>query len=200
MALKCSAEKVILEDLFYSYPAISFPCELSLTEKILTIHFTLKGKTDVEMIDLSDIVGCHVFRGKSKLKNESEDSSAYICIYSYPLKTSAGILSKQLRRERRVLTFQMRKFETQNENLKVVNKWRRAILCLIRGISCIKEDEIYIPDVCPHARKFLILVNPRSGPGKACQIFKERVVPLLTESDISYELLVTGKKNTFLMY
>ncbi|KFM61777.1 hypothetical protein X975_09958, partial [Stegodyphus mimosarum] len=60
-----------------------------------------------------------------------------MCIYSYPLKTSAGILSKQLRRERRALTFQMRKFETQNENLMVVNKWRRAILYLIRGISCV---------------------------------------------------------------
>lgn len=41
-------------------------------------------------------------------------------------------------------------------------------------------------------RRIFILINPKSGPGKAYQVFKERVVPLLAESDVNYDLLITG--------
>ncbi|GIX77265.1 hypothetical protein CEXT_674911, partial [Caerostris extrusa] len=34
-----------------------------------------------------------------------------------------------------------------------------------------------------------------SGPGKAYQIFKERVIPLFVESDTQYEVLITDRAN-----
>lgn len=194
MAFKES--EIILQDVFCLYPAVSTVCNLVLTEKILYIDYPNNGKNAGENVFVSDIIGCHVLRGKNtKSKNDIKDTTAYICIYSYPLKTSGGILSKQLRRERRALTFQMRKFETSEENLNFVNKWHRAILWLLKGKQFLLNDEVKIPTSLPCCQKLLILVNPHSGPGKAHQIFKERVAPLLVESDTQYDLLVTDRAN-----
>uniref|UniRef100_T1JKM2 DAGKc domain-containing protein n=1 Tax=Strigamia maritima TaxID=126957 RepID=T1JKM2_STRMM len=41
-------------------------------------------------------------------------------------------------------------------------------------------------------RKLLIFVNPRSGPGKALQIFQQRVIPILAEAHVEYSLIVTA--------
>ncbi|GIY32308.1 sphingosine kinase 2 [Caerostris darwini] len=196
MAFRCSSEIVILEDNFYSYPLTSIACNLKLTDKVLFVAITNKGKTEVEKIFLSDIIGCHAFRGKNgKTKNETSEHSAYFCLYAYPLKTCAGILSKQLRREKKNLTFQVRKNDTEDENFKIVEKWERAINCLLRGKSCLLDGEVSIPDVVPTSKKFLVIINPKSGPGKAYQIFKERVIPLFVESDTQYEVLITDRAN-----
>ncbi|CAL1278917.1 unnamed protein product [Larinioides sclopetarius] len=193
MAFRCPSEAVILEESFYSYPLTSVVCNIILTEKVLFVGVATKGKTEAEKVFLSDIIGCHAFRSKSgKTRNETLENSAYFCIYAYPLKTSAGILSKQLKREKRTLTFLMRKYDTEDDNFKIVDKWQRAINCLLRGKACLIDGEVSIPDVVPTSKKFLILINPKSGSGKAYQIFKERVIPLLVESDTQYEVLVTG--------
>jgi sphingosine kinase len=39
--------------------------------------------------------------------------------------------------------------------------------------------------------KILVIVNPKSGVGKAREMFQNKVVPILTEADISYDLHVT---------
>ncbi|PRD34149.1 UNVERIFIED_CONTAM: Sphk2 [Trichonephila clavipes] len=193
MEFICPSETVILEENFFSYPLTSVACNLILSEKVLFVGITTKDKTEVEKIFLDDIVGCHAFRGKNgKTKIETSEHSAYFCIYAYPLKTFTGILSKQHRREKRNLTFLMRKNDSEDENYKVVEKWQRAINCLIRGKACVIDGEVSIPDIVPSSKKFLILINPKSGPGKAYQIFKEKVIPLLVESDTQYEVLVTG--------
>ncbi|KAF8771653.1 sphingosine kinase 1-like [Argiope bruennichi] len=196
MAFRCPSEAVILEESFYSFPLTSVVCNLILTEKVLFVGITTRGKTEVEKVFLSDIIGCHAFRGKSgKTRNETLEHSAYFCIYAYPLKTSGGILSKQLRREKRTLTFLMRKHDSEDENFEIVDKWQRAINCLLRGKACLFDGEVSIPDVVPTSKKFLVLINPKSGSGKAYQVFKERVIPLFVESDTQYEVLVTDRAN-----
>ncbi|XP_054720367.1 sphingosine kinase 1-like [Uloborus diversus] len=191
-----SSETVILKDQFNFFPAVSVSCNVTLTEKYFSIEQINNSKPESDKISLNDVIGCHILRGKcNKLRDNASDISAYFCIYAYPLKTSGGILSKQVRRERRALTFQTKRFETQDENLQYVNKWRRAILSLLKGISCMENGEVCIPDTVPPVPKFLILINPKSGPGKAHQIFQERVVPLLFESDVQYDLLVTDRAN-----
>lgn len=139
MALKGVSESIILEDTFSTFPGTPISCKLSLTEKILYIDFFNKTKSDVEEIYINDMIGCHVLKNKNRNKNDGKDICAYLTIYSYPLKTIAGILSKQLRRERRAITFQMCKFQTLKENLSVVNKWQKAILCIIRGLTSIEN-------------------------------------------------------------
>ncbi|XP_042899282.1 sphingosine kinase 1 isoform X2 [Parasteatoda tepidariorum] len=195
MAFNSSSETVILEDTFYSYPLTSVVCNLILTEKILFIHFVNKGKDEVEKLFLHDVIGCRVLHGKDKLKNDPKDHFGYFCVYAYLLKTSAGLLSKQLRRERKCLTFQARKYETQEENIKLVETWKRALSCLLRGRFCVQNGEVHIPDSVPPHKNFLILINPKSGCGKAHQIFKQWVVPVFQESDTEFELLITDRAN-----
>lgn len=140
MALKCSPESVILEDDFCTFSATSISCKLSLTERVLYIDFLSKSKSDtIEEILLSDVIGCRVLKSKQKGRDESKDICAYLTIYTYPLKIISGILSKQLRRERKAVTFEIGKFQTLDENLNLANKWQRAISYLIRGFSCLKN-------------------------------------------------------------
>ena len=42
------------------------------------------------------------------------------------------------------------------------------------------------------SKKWLFLVNPKSGPGKALSIFQQRVVPMLAEAGIEFKLIVTS--------
>lgn len=139
MAAKRSSETVILQDTFSIFPTTTVSCKLILTEKILYIDYINKTKSEKEEVRLSDILGCHVLKNKSKSKSENKDDYAYLTIYAYPLKTIAGILSRQLRRDRRAMTFQMCLFSTLDENLKVVNKWQKVISYLIRGHSFVKN-------------------------------------------------------------
>ncbi|KAG8274128.1 Sphingosine kinase 1 [Homalodisca vitripennis] len=44
---------------------------------------------------------------------------------------------------------------------------------------------------CVPENKVLIILNPKSGPGKARDVFQTRVVPVLTEADVNYDLHVT---------
>jgi sphingosine kinase len=44
-------------------------------------------------------------------------------------------------------------------------------------------------------RKLLVLLNPKSGPGKAREIFQQRVVPILAEAEVCFDLYVTKHAN-----
>ena len=37
----------------------------------------------------------------------------------------------------------------------------------------------------------MVLINPNSGPGRANQIFRKQVVPILGESEVAYEAIIT---------
>lgn len=43
-------------------------------------------------------------------------------------------------------------------------------------------------------RNVIVFVNPHSGPGKALEIFKERVEPIFAEAGLNCKIIVTGKK------
>ena len=47
----------------------------------------------------------------------------------------------------------------------------------------------------PSSKKWLFLANPKSGAGKAVSIFKERVLPMLAEAAIDFELRITGERS-----
>jgi len=44
----------------------------------------------------------------------------------------------------------------------------------------------------PSLPKFLVFVNPFSGPGRALQIFQQSIVPVFAEAGLQYHLIVTG--------
>lgn len=39
----------------------------------------------------------------------------------------------------------------------------------------------------------LVLLNPRGGKGKALQLFRSHVQPLLAQADVSFALMLTGE-------
>ncbi|XP_075418367.1 sphingosine kinase 1 isoform X1 [Tenrec ecaudatus] len=47
----------------------------------------------------------------------------------------------------------------------------------------------------PRPCRVLVLLNPRAGKGKALQLFRSRVQPLLVEADVSFTLVLTERRN-----
>lgn len=47
--------------------------------------------------------------------------------------------------------------------------------------------------VLPRSCRVLVLLNPRGGKGKALQLFRSHVQPLLAEAEISFTLMLTGE-------
>uniref|UniRef100_A0A8C9J4R8 Sphingosine kinase 1 n=1 Tax=Piliocolobus tephrosceles TaxID=591936 RepID=A0A8C9J4R8_9PRIM len=49
--------------------------------------------------------------------------------------------------------------------------------------------------VLPRPCRVLVLLNPRGGKGKALQLFRSHVQPLLAEAEISFTLMLTERRN-----
>ncbi|XP_005585114.3 sphingosine kinase 1 isoform X2 [Macaca fascicularis] len=49
--------------------------------------------------------------------------------------------------------------------------------------------------VLPRSCRVLVLLNPRGGKGKALQLFRSHVQPLLAEAEISFTLMLTERRN-----
>lgn len=45
----------------------------------------------------------------------------------------------------------------------------------------------------PRPCRVLVLLNPRGGKGKALQLFRSHVQPLLVQADVSFTLMLTGE-------
>lgn len=45
------------------------------------------------------------------------------------------------------------------------------------------------------SRQLLILLNPKSGPGRAREYFQTRVAPIFCEAEVGYDLYVTKHAN-----
>lgn len=60
------------------------------------------------------------------------------------------------------------------------------IFCFISGS---------FPPLFKVKKNLLIFINPKSGPGIALKIFEERVKPMLSETEVEYDLCVTNHAN-----
>lgn len=154
---------------------------------------------------------------------DESDSSAYLYIYAYIPKShhsnhdSGAIENKSKsdngktkeeeigRRDRTTITLRFRSFDTYEDNHQEAQKWRLTIKSLInKEIPSLQIPEatmatgvntmamVYAPR---DTRKVLVIVNPKSGSGKARELFQQRVAPMLTEAELSYDLYVTKYAN-----
>lgn len=106
------------------------------------------------------------------------------------------------RRDRTTITLRFRSFDKYEENHQEAQKWRLAIKSLInrtvpkflQAFSQMSLDMSleYIP---LDTRKTLVILNPKSGSGKARESFQQRVAPMLTEAEMGYDLYVTKYPN-----
>lgn len=204
-----SKELIYLEETFYILSKKNAVFRVRLTAKGLSLTKETDTSSKEQTILLSDIVGCKCMRsrrrrvgagscvcssliGQQQLKVVEEnsgdldenDTSAYLYIYAYVLKNSR----RSLKREKTTLTLRFRSYDKYEDNNKEAQKWRAAIKALVQKAPL--SHTYQLPE-----KKLLILLNPRSGSGKARELFQSRVAPILQEAEIPYDLHITKYAN-----
>ncbi|ETN59614.1 hect E3 ubiquitin ligase [Anopheles darlingi] len=202
---------VYLTETFYISSKKNTVFEVRLTDKGLCLKKQSNGSTKEQTIPLKDIIGCRCLRSKRRSRGSSSctcasisnsnalkvveensgeqdetDVSAYLYIYAYILKRNrrGGF------RERTTITLRFRSFDRYEDNNREAQKWRAAVKYLIAGEPVQKLT--YQPR---DPRKMLIILNPKSGSGKAREMFQQRVAPIFAESEILYDLHITKRSN-----
>lgn len=67
-----------------------------------------------------------------------------------------------------------------------------SLTCKIEPFFCPDRIcDVTIPAGHPFKRNILVMINPASGPGKAGNIFHEKVAPLLDEGGVKYQVWCT---------
>ncbi|XP_013783000.1 sphingosine kinase 1-like [Limulus polyphemus] len=194
--LSMPSSSALLEDMFVLHNTNSV-VNVKLTQKNIVLEHVSPAKNNRHeeiVIEISDIVGCHIMKEKKRTRKESLSlgRSIFLCLYSYPLRFRGKLLQKQLQRIRETITLEINKHKEEEENVNVAKRWQKALLWLLKSGEIVDLQGI---QELPPQRNLLVFVNPRSGPGRALQIFRERVVPVLAESDIKYKLVVTDRSN-----
>lgn len=131
---------------------------------------------------------------------DETDISAYLYIYAYILKKQRRNGSGG-RRERTTITLRFRSFDKYEDNHREAQKWRTAIKLLLgeefQSLVDVSSGLATTAIVQPprDQRKVLVILNPKSGSGKARETFQQRVAPIFVEAEIPYELQVTKYAN-----
>ncbi|OCT70778.1 sphingosine kinase 1 [Xenopus laevis] len=185
------SSETLLHGEFGVYPSKGIRYALSLTRTGLHIQRLIPKPEDDQrlLLPLSDMVGCHTLRSHS-----SGDVFAYFSIYSYPLKKKKVTMGSGRTRQRLVRTFRVDEESEYNKNLAIAEKWATAIKCLIQEIPIGSETE-FVPELLPRARRLMLLLNPCGGRGNAPQQCQTHILPMLTEAEISYNLIQTERPN-----
>ncbi|KAG8519389.1 Sphingosine kinase 1 [Galemys pyrenaicus] len=71
------------------------------------------------------------------------------------------------------------------------------------GVPCQRKSRVAVMDAAPAAAggllprpcKVLVLLNPRGGKGKALQLFRSHVQPLLVQAEVCFTLMLTERRN-----
>lgn len=167
----------------------------------------LPGPTDLKVVE------------ENSLELDESDVSAYLYIYAYILKRNARRGAG--RRERTTITLRFRSFDKYEDNNREAQKWRTAIKQLIHRINdepivmtnshktvsatainmTPPAHSVPVPStpiqlwVPRETRKVLVLLNPKSGSGKARETFQKTVAPIFVEAEVPFELHVTKHAN-----
>lgn len=134
--------ETLLHGEFGTYPPKGTRYALSLTRTELHIQ-RLVPKPDTDhrtVVRLIDIVGCH-----TKRSHTVANSSAFFCVYAYPVKKRKVAVGSSRTRQRMAKTFQVDSAEHYEDNLCVAEKWAVAIKCLVLSVNISSETG----KVCP---------------------------------------------------
>ncbi|XP_053307911.1 sphingosine kinase 2 [Spea bombifrons] len=185
------AAETLLHGEFGVYPSKGIRYALSLTQTGLHIQRLVPKPDDDQrtVLPILDMVGCHTLRSRG-----SADTFAYFSIYSYPLKKKKVTMGSSRTRQRSVRTFRVDESTEYNKNQATAEKWATAIKCLIQGIPISGETEL-VPEILPRPRRLMLLLNPCGGRGNAFQQCHSHILPMITEADISYNLIQTERQN-----
>ncbi|KAG6921856.1 sphingosine kinase 2, partial [Chelydra serpentina] len=177
--------ETLLHGEFGAYPSKGSRYALSLTQTALHIQRLVpKPETDQRtVVPLAEVVGCHTLRSRAPA-----DRAAYFSVYAYPLKKKK--VGSGRGRQRAARTFQVDGADDYEKNQVVAEKWAAAVKCLVLGIPVSSETDI-APSLLPRPRRLLLLLNPFGGRGLALQWCQTHVLPMITEADVSFNLIQT---------
>ncbi|XP_066271124.1 sphingosine kinase 2-like [Branchiostoma lanceolatum] len=179
-----TAPQVILEDDFAAFRRGNLRYTVRLTPE--AIVYVVLGSKQERTLALADVLGCHTSVSLRR-KPTQENQTAFLCIYSYPLKRK--LLSGSAR-NRVSTSFRVDRFDNYEQNCELAEKWRVAVRCLLAGQTVTAETEL-TPSLLPSQPTLLVLLNPFSGQGKAKQYFDDQVMPMMAEADVSITLVTT---------
>ncbi|XP_060573427.1 sphingosine kinase 1-like isoform X2 [Ruditapes philippinarum] len=180
-----SRHECLLEGHFEVFPNEKILYQVELTRSGITYYPIdgVKSNKTVKYIHFGDVIGCRC----RKSLDQKHANKAYITVFAYPLKKK--LFSEKHVRYKNHITFARSSDSNFDGNRKIVEKWRRVILHLCQQLPVNKKDVDNCP--VPPKVKFLVLVNPHSGPGKAMQIYQKQVAPMLDEADVHVKLIET---------
>lgn len=219
MEIKAEAaphDRLLLEETFYVLTKKNCVFRVRLTKNGLCLVKESETQIKEQVIPIEDIIGCRCLRSKKPSKScscqsiprssstlkvveetsgdlDDADVSAYLYIYAYIIVNKGD----NRRRERTIITLRFRSFDKYEDNNKEAQRWRTIIKRLIRGehISTGHINEFSVGNKYKEERRLLVLCNPKSGPGKGRVIFQQKVVPILQEAEIPYDLHMTKRAN-----
>lgn len=190
----------VLKDTFRLYPNTDVIYDVELLEKCVVFQPCSKNDGGSERpipteVSLDEIIGCHVMKVAEDVTS-LKHSVSYFCVYAYHLVRQKRRNAGQ-RRRKRTYVFEVDKEVSYEGNLAISRLWQSALLWLLRGVRLERTPGgvAVIPRELPAQRHYLVIVNPKSGPGRSLEIFLHRVRPILAEADISHLLLVTERQN-----
>ncbi|KAM4825624.1 sphingosine kinase 2 isoform 1-T5 [Thomomys bottae] len=173
----------LLHGEFGSYPVCGQRVALTLTAKALHIQ-QLRPKPEARprggLVPLAEVSGCCTLQNRSP-----SYLAAYFCVYTYP---------QGRRRRRTAHTFLVDGAATYEENRAEAQRWATALKCLLRGVPLPGDREI-TPDILPRKPRLLLLVNPFGGRGLAWQQCVNHVLPMISEAELSFNLIQTERQN-----
>lgn len=205
--------KILLEETFYVLTKKNSVFRVRLTPLGLNLIKECDNQFKTQTIPITDIIGCRCLRSKkqgnpcacrslphtSALKvvdeksgeHDDSDASAYLYIYAYILQ------NHNVKRERTTITLRFRSFDRYEDNYKEAQRWRTVLKKLMRGddVSELNIAEFGSLGRVKEDRRLLVLLNPKSGSGKGRAIFQKKIIPVLQEAEIPYDLHVTKYAN-----
>lgn len=208
--------QILLEETFYVLTKKNSVFKVRLTKGGLCLIKESESNIKEQVIPIRDIIGCRCLRSKKQSKKcacqsiprsnslevveessnelDDTDSSAYLYIYAYIFQSPK---SSNKKRERTIITLRFRSFDRYNDNNKEAQRWRTAIKKLIRGeaVSRASIFDFTLSNKHKENRRLLVLCNPKSGPGKGKYVFQQKVVPILQEAEMPFDLFMTKYAN-----
>ncbi|CAI5766098.1 sphingosine kinase 1 [Podarcis lilfordi] len=186
------SREVVLSGIFSLAPAAApkSSCALSLTssaELLLRRLDTSEPSGSITALSLSDCIGCYAFQRKGA----PEPAAAYFTVFCYPFKKGWWVSGES--RHRVAKTFRVLESQEAEENRSIAETWARKIMELSTPSTLSLQEATF--GLLSRPCQVMVLLNPRSGSGRALQLFKSQVQPMLTEANIGFSMFITEKNN-----
>uniref|UniRef100_A0A8D0EE47 sphingosine kinase n=1 Tax=Salvator merianae TaxID=96440 RepID=A0A8D0EE47_SALMN len=183
--------EVLLSGDFCLVPSQKSNCVLSLTRGAELLIRRLDAPDPgnaLTVLSLSDCVGCYAFQSKGA----PQPAAAYFTVFCYPFRKGSWWDSGESR-QRVAKTFCVSISDTAAENRGIAEAWAKKIRELSAPRMPKTEGPVY--GLLSRPCQVMVLLNPRSGSGRALHLFKSQVQPMLTEANIGFTIFVTEKHN-----